>query len=84
MEKGGQMKNAGGVHAQDYQKPSMLADNVALQNIAFHSLLAEVLGPGDDEAAFLSLLAEVLGPGDDEAVFVGSLFAIEQCSAAEN
>ena len=36
--------------------PFNLADNPAHDITAFHSLLAEVLGPGDDEAAFLSLL----------------------------
>ena len=40
----------------DLPKPFNLADYLAHENISFHSLLAEVLGPGDDEAAFLSLL----------------------------
>ena len=40
----------------DLPKPFNLADYLAHENSSFHSLLAEVLGPGDDEAAFLSLL----------------------------
>ena len=35
------------------------------------SLLAKVLGPGDDDSTLLSLLAKVLGPGDDDTAVLG-------------
>ena len=43
----------------DLPKPFNLADYLAHENISFHSLLAEVLGPGDDEAGFSVSLRSV-------------------------
>ena len=58
---------------ENCEAPFRRGDYLARKRLGFHSLLAEVLGPGDDEAAFLSLLARVLGPGDDEAAFLSLL-----------
>ena len=60
---------------ENCEAPFRRGDYLARKRLGFHSLLAEVLGPGDDEAAFLSLLARVLGPGDDDDVAFLSLLA---------
>ena len=47
--------------------------SVSLPRCSMMSLLAKVLGPGDDDSTLLSLLAKVLGPGDDDSTLLSLL-----------